>query len=115
MRGVLFPSLRGWSIPWRGGRLRGIALMREYLPHSLGFVMSPGLEGTPIFQGHGESDPLVGLDAANNSRDAVTSKKSVTDYRLVTYLNLAHSVFPKEISDLLAFLKEVIPPTTVAG
>ena len=72
--------------------------------------MSPGLEGTPVFHGHGESDLLVGLEAANDSRDAVTSKKSVTDYRLVTYPNLAHFVSPKEISDLLAFLKEVIPP-----
>ncbi len=29
---------------------------------------------------------------------------------MVTYPNRAHLVSPKEISDLLAFLKEVIPP-----
>ncbi len=61
--------------------------MREYLPHSSGFVVSPGLEGTPIFHGHSKSDPLVGLESTNNSRDAVTYNKSVTDYRLTTYPN----------------------------
>jgi hypothetical protein len=98
------------KLSMEGGRLGGIALMREYLPHSSGFVVSPGLEGTPVFHGHGESDPLVGLEAANNSWDAITSKKSVTNYQLVTYPNLAHLVSLKEILDLLAFLKEVIPP-----
>ncbi|KAL3777324.1 hypothetical protein ACHAW5_005960 [Stephanodiscus triporus] len=100
----------GMQLSPEGGRLGGIALLSGYLPHSSGFVVSPGLEGTPIFHGHGESDPLVRLEAANDSRDVVTSIKGGTDYRLVTYPNLAHSVSPEEVSDLLAFLREVIPP-----
>jgi lysophospholipase-2 len=100
----------GMQLSSETGRLGGIVVMSGYLPHSSGFVISPGLESTPVFHGHGESDALVGLDAARESRDVVTSGRGGTDYRLVTYPNLAHSVSPKEISDVLAFLKEVIPP-----
>ena len=100
----------GMQLPPGGGRLGGVVVMSGYLPHSSGFVISPGLESTPVFHGHGESDPLVGLDAARESRDVVTSGRGGTDYRLVTYPGLAHSVSPGEISDVLAFLREVIPP-----
>jgi lysophospholipase-2 len=100
----------GMQLSSEGGRLAGIALMSGYLPHSSGFAISPGLESTPIFHGHGTSDPLVRLDAANDSRDVVTRERGATDYRLVTYPNLAHSVSPREISDVLAFLREVLPP-----
>lgn len=100
----------GMQLSSDGGRLGGIAIMSGYLPHSSGFVISPGLENTPIFHGHGISDPLVNVSAANDSRDVVASGRGGTDYRLVTYPNLGHSVSPKEISDVLAFLREVLPP-----
>lgn len=90
--------------------LGGIVIMSGYLPHSSAFTISPGLEHTPIFHGHGESDPLVRLDAARESHEMVTNGRGGTDYRLVTYPNLAHSVCPKEIADVLAFLFEVLPP-----
>jgi predicted esterase len=92
-----------------GGRLGGIVVMSGYLPHSSGFVVSPGLESTPVFHGHGESDPLVRPDTARESRDVVTGGGG-TDYRLVMYPNLGHSVSPGEVADVLAFLREVIPP-----
>jgi lysophospholipase-2 len=93
-----------------GNRLGGIVILSGYLPHSSGFVISPGLENTPIFHGHGASDPLVNVTAANDSRDVVTSIKGGTNYRLVTYPNVGHSVSPREISDVLSFLREILPP-----
>ena len=41
------------------GRLGGIVVMSGYLPQSSGFAISPGLEFTPVFHGHGKSDLLV--------------------------------------------------------
>jgi predicted esterase len=72
-----------------GGRLRGIVVMSGYLPHSSCFAMSPGLESTPVFQGHGTLNPLMCPDAARESRGIVTSGRGGTDYRLVTYPNLS--------------------------
>ena len=93
-----------------GAPLAGVVLMSGYLPHSSGFTITPGLESTPIFHGHGESDPLIKVEYARESREMVTNGKGATDYRLVTYPNLAHSIAPKEISDLLSFIQKVLPP-----
>ena len=90
--------------------LAGVVLLSGYLPHSSGFAITPGLESTPIFHGHGESDPLIKVEYARESRDMVTNGKGATDYRLVTYPNLAHSIAPQEISDLLSFIHKVLPP-----
>ncbi len=98
-------SLRGG-----GGRLRGINVMSGYLPNSSCFAISPELESTSVFHGHCKLDPLVCWDTARESRGIVTSGRGGTDYRLVTYPNLGYSVLPGEVSDVLAFLREVIPP-----
>lgn len=90
--------------------LAGIVLMSGYLPHSSGFTITPGLENTPIFHGHGESDPLIKLEYARESCELVTNEKGATDYQLVTYPNLAHSISPKELSDVLVFIQKVLPP-----
>ena len=83
--------------------------MSGYLPHESGFKVSGGMENTPIWHGHGESDPLVRLDMARESQRAVKAK-GATNYVLKTYPGLAHSVNPQEISDVLSFLQSVIPP-----
>ncbi len=63
-----------------------------------------------MFHGHSDSDPLVRTGAARESCDVVTTGRGGTAYRLVMYPNLGHSVSPGEVSDMLAFLREVIPP-----
>ncbi|KAL9189992.1 hypothetical protein ACHAXT_009667 [Thalassiosira profunda] len=90
--------------------LAGIVIMSGYLPHESGFKVSPGLEGTPIWHGHGMSDPLVRFEAAQESEKGVT-EKGATAYNLVPYAGLAHSVNPSEIADVLAFLTKVLPPS----
>jgi len=92
-----------------GPPLAGIVVLSGYLPHSSGFNISAGLEGTPIWHGHGAADPLVRMEAAQESKKVVT-ERGATDYTFKSYAGLAHSVNPQEISDVLAFLQRVLPP-----
>jgi predicted esterase len=75
--------------------------MSGYLPHSSGSAISPGLESTPVFHGHGKSDLLIPPDAARESCDVAISGRGrgKMDYRLVTYPNLGHSVSPGKVLD----------------
>jgi predicted esterase len=75
--------------------------MSGYLPHSSGFAISPGLESTPVFHGHGKLDPLVRPDATRTSCNVAISGrgKGGMDYRLETYPNLGHSVSPGKVLD----------------
>lgn len=97
---------KGKSLP----PLAGIVIMSGYLPHASGFKITPGLEGTPIWHGHGMVDPLVKMEAAKESQSTVT-ERGATNYKLNPYPGLAHSVNPQEIGHVLEFLKGVLPPT----
>jgi len=102
--GMQIPPIDGKPCP-----LAGIVVMSGYLPHESGFHIKEGLEGTPIFHGHGTFDPLVRLKAAQESQTTV-QEKGATDYTLQTYAGLAHSVNPTEIADVLSFIQKVLPP-----
>ena len=56
--------------------------------------ISKELEHTPIWHGHGVVDPLVRMEAAKESQSTVT-EKGATNYTLVPYAGLAHSVNPQ--------------------
>lgn len=100
----------GMQLPAADGPpLAGIVVMSGYLPHASGFKISDGLEHTPIWHGHGAADPLVRMEAANESKSTVM-ERGATDYAFKSYPGLAHSVNPQEISDVLVFLQKVLPP-----
>ena len=90
--------------------LAGIVLLSGYLPHASAFHITPGLENTPIFHGHGTLDPLVKLEAANESQSTLIEQHGATNYTLKTYQGLAHSINPQELADVLDFLRKVLPP-----
>ena len=99
----------GMQLDGDGPPLAGIVIMSGYLPHESGFKITPGLENTPIWHGHGAADPLVRPEMARESQEQA-KKHGATSYSLNTYPGLAHSVNPREIGDVLTFLQKVLPP-----
>lgn len=97
----------GLSLPTKE-KLAGIVLMSGYLPGAGQFKLTPGLESTPVMHCHGTADPLVRFDMATKSKERVTGL-GVTDYTLKSYAGMQHTVLPKEINDVLDFLKMVLP------
>lgn len=62
---------------------------------------------TPIFMGHGDADPLVKLEWAEQTAKAL--KDWGYKVNLKTYRGLQHSADPEEVDDLEKYLKERIP------
>ena len=76
--------------------------IKEYVPEE-----NPNKE-TPIFMGHGDSDPLVKYEWG------VTTAKILKGWGwnvdLKTYKGLQHSADPREIEDLEVYIQQRLPP-----
>ncbi len=89
-------------------RLAGLIALSGYLP------LAAALEGerhpanfdTPIFMAHGTADPVVVLPRAEASRAALEALGYMVQWH--TY-PMPHSVHPREIADIGAFLQQVLP------
>ncbi|KAL7549483.1 hypothetical protein ACHAWF_012750 [Thalassiosira exigua] len=88
--------------------LAGIAMMSGYLAHESGFKLSKGLEGTPIWHGHGTADMMIPLAVAQET-ERTAKRLGATNYTLKAYQGLAHSCNPQELLDVAGFLAKVIP------
>ena len=88
-------------------RLAGIMALSGYLPlrDSVAAERSFANADTPIFMAHGTSDPMIVLDRAEASRDALLKLGCKVDWQ--TY-PMPHSVHPHEIADIAVFLKRVL-------
>jgi phospholipase/carboxylesterase len=88
-------------------RLAGIMALSGYLPlaSTLASEASPENKSTPIFMAHGTQDPVVVLDRA----EASNAKLNELGYNVEwhTY-SMPHSVHPREVADISAFLKRVL-------
>ncbi|KAL9639962.1 MAG: hypothetical protein Q9164_000591 [Protoblastenia rupestris] len=62
---------------------------------------------TPIFMGHGDSDPLVQYRWGVQTEKSLKEMGWKVDFR--TYKGLAHSADPKEIDDLEKYLESRLP------
>ena len=62
---------------------------------------------TPVFMGHGDSDPLVQYQWGVETADEL--KKIGWKVDLRTYKGLVHSADPKEIEDLEKYLEQRLP------
>jgi phospholipase/carboxylesterase len=60
---------------------------------------------TPVFMAHGTQDPVVVLARGENSRDALTAMGHPVQWH--TY-PMQHSVHPREVADISAFLRQVL-------
>jgi phospholipase/carboxylesterase len=88
-------------------RLAGIIALSGYLPLADRFVNErmQANASTPVFMAHGTQDPVVVLARGENSRDALTAMGHPVQWH--TY-PMQHSVHPREVADISAFLKQVL-------
>ena len=96
-------------------RLAGIMALSGYLPLASQFAAERHTANakTPVFMAHGIQDPVVILKRGEDSRDALKALGQPVQWH--TY-PMPHSVHPQEITDIAAFLKQVLnanAPTVV--
>lgn len=88
-------------------KLAGIMALSTYLPIGEGFDLNIGANGSvSIFYGHGTQDPVVPLQLAEHTRDALTARGCSIIWH--TY-PMAHAVHPREIQHIRAWLLSVLP------
>ena len=88
-------------------KLAGIMALSGYLPLADSFTteLHAANANTPVFMAHGTQDPVVVIQRGEESRDALTKLGHRVQWH--TY-PMPHSVHPLEITDISAFLKQVL-------
>ena len=88
-------------------RLAGIMALSGYLPLADRFPSERHAANghTPVFMAHGTQDPVVILKRGEDSRDALAALGHPVQWH--TY-PMPHSVHPREIADIAAFLTQVL-------
>lgn len=95
-------------------RLAGVMALSGYLPlaDTLATERHAANAHTPIFMAHGTQDPVVIPARGEASRDLLTQLGYSVQWH--TY-SMTHSVHPREIADISAFLTQVLAPRTHAA
>ena len=90
-----------------GERLAGLLGMSGYLPLAASTLAerSAANVGIPIFQAHGTADPMIVIDRAIASRDALSGWGYPVEWHAYS---MPHSVCAQEISDMNAWLLRVL-------
>ncbi|KAF9948486.1 hypothetical protein BGZ65_008034 [Modicella reniformis] len=90
-------------------KFAGIISLSGYMPlhKKIMNMASDSNKKTPIFWGHGDFDQIVLYEFGKKSVDLLQKHKY--NVRFNTYPRMAHETCPKEIADILAFLKEILP------
>ena len=88
-------------------RLAGIMALSGYLPLAdrIATERMQANANTPIFMAHGTQDPVVVLARGEDSRNALAALGHPVQWH--TY-PMPHSVHPREVADISAFLKQVL-------
>ncbi len=88
-------------------KLAGIVGLSGYLPlaDKVPAERHPANQGTPIFQAHGLRDGMIPIARAIHSRDALLALGYQVEWHEYP---MEHSVNPREIADLNAFLLRVL-------
>jgi phospholipase/carboxylesterase len=89
------------------GRIAGIMALSCYLPLAETFAAeaAPANRDVPIFMAHGIQDPIVALERATRSRDALVRLGYRVDWHQYP---MPHSVCPEEIGDISVWLRRVL-------
>lgn len=88
-------------------RLAGIIALSGYLPLADRFASdrTEANAHTPVFMAHGTQDPVVVVQRGEESRDALQRLGHPVEWH--TYA-MPHSVHPKEVADIAAFLRRTL-------
>jgi phospholipase/carboxylesterase len=88
-------------------RLAGIMALSGYLPlaDTLMAERAPANADTPIFMGHGSMDPVVVPVRGEASRDLLAQLGYAVQWHSYP---MQHSVHPREVADISAFLASVL-------
>ena len=92
-------------------RLAGILALSTYLPlaETVAGEASPANRDVPIFMAHGADDPVIPLQRAAVSRDALRKLGYPVEWHEYP---MPHAVCPEEIADVGAWLGRVLAPAT---
>ncbi|MEO8118523.1 MAG: carboxylesterase [Rhodoferax sp.] len=92
-------------------RLAGIMALSGYLPLADTFAAerAPVNADTPIFMAHGSMDPVVIPARGEASRDLLSELGYAVQWHSYP---MQHSVHPREVADISAFLASVLGPRT---
>ena len=90
-------------------RLAGIMALSGYLPlaDQLAAERHAANARTPVFMAHGTQDPVVVLARGEASRDALATLGQPVQWHSYP---MPHSLHPREIADISAFLAQVLGP-----
>jgi len=90
-------------------KLAGIMALSGYLPLADRFTAErhPANAQTPVFMAHGMQDPVVVIARGEASRDALAALGQPVEWHSYP---MPHSLHPREISDISAFLTRVLGP-----
>jgi len=92
------------------GRFAGIAALSSWLPGVMADAIpkQPELEGLPVLVQHGTQDPMIGIERAHESREALLRLGVGLSYH---EYEMGHEIRPESLRDLLVWLEEkVIQP-----
>ena len=101
----------GLRLPYR---LAGIMALSGYLPLADRFADERHVANahTPVFMAHGTMDPVVVVARGESSRDALVAMGHPVQWH--TY-PMQHSVHPREVADISAFLTQVLGASASAA
>lgn len=69
-------------------------------------MVCDGAKATPVFLGHGSSDPLIPIELGDMTKDMLQLKGANVEFHKYP---MAHSACPEELQDVAAFLARVLP------
>jgi lysophospholipase II len=95
----------GFQLP---EKIAGIVCLSGYLPAAKRFKVTPGLDEVPVLHCHGTQDMLVNYSLAQKSKNKV-QESGVKSYTIKSY-PIGHTVDMKELTDVIHFLKGILPP-----
>ena len=102
-------TVMSYAIGLGSGRPRpaGTIGLSGFIPHVPDFSLDlDGLDGYPVAIGHGEYDPIIGVEWGREAREVLEQAGADVTYRESP---MAHSVDPRYLAELAAWVEQVLP------